>query len=590
MHKRLLKFLTLTLISGLLTIPFQQGFALELSPVCTLSPIIQTPLQTEPDIIPITLKKLIWGPSKLKLAIIENLAGGPNGQQLSWTDNSSDEDGFILERCLDGAAYTEVATLPANTTTAMITPEPETTWAYRVRATSAAGVSEPSNSISAEGMPAAPADLTVRPGAGSGNSINLHWEQPGNATKSISWILKRTEGSTASERFFTSKTSNYTDTDIQPDVQYAYSVQAISYGGRTAFSSPAALEILAAPKGISTMLTPGSIGISKLTVFWKDASSNEDGFTLALVGPDNRPVLSTLPANTTHADLFINDTQEYRLTVQAFSNNGNRSAFSEIYTWTPPSEKTVPPAPQNLTARYGWSYAADGFTPESAIDLQFTESFMQITQYIVERREGSGSYEILSGAKLTHSTLHSFHDTALKEGAKYTYRIKAVNSYGESPYSAEALAITGDTATLDAPPFTPSPGAIGSKKTVSFSLGSSNIMVDGIAQAIDADKDTQPIVSASGRTLIPIRSMIEKLGGSVKWTASDGQILIHLKDKTVSLYIGKTQAIVNGTPVTTDEPAQIVNGRTLLPVRFVSENLGMKVTWDPVSQMITIIE
>jgi len=58
---------------------------------------------------------------------------------------------------------------------------------------------------------------------------------------------------------------------------------------------------------------------------------------------------------------------------------------------------------------------------------------------------------------------------------------------------------------------------------------------------------------------------------------------------SIVIYIGQAFALVNGEPVQLDAPAFIQNGRTYLPVRFISENLGAVVTWDDTAKTVTIV-
>ena len=56
----------------------------------------------------------------------------------------------------------------------------------------------------------------------------------------------------------------------------------------------------------------------------------------------------------------------------------------------------------------------------------------------------------------------------------------------------------------------------------------------------------------------------------------------------IDLWVGKDEALVGGRAVTMDVPPQIVDGRTLVPLRFISENLGAGVVYNPADQSITI--
>lgn len=90
--------------------------------------------------------------------------------------------------------------------------------------------------------------------------------------------------------------------------------------------------------------------------------------------------------------------------------------------------------------------------------------------------------------------------------------------------------------------------------------------------------DVPPVVE-KGRTLVPLRGIFEKLGASVDWNAATQTVTASRGGRAVTLTIGKSQARVNGKTVNLDVPAQLVDGRTMVPLRFVGEALGAGVVW-----------
>ena len=101
--------------------------------------------------------------------------------------------------------------------------------------------------------------------------------------------------------------------------------------------------------------------------------------------------------------------------------------------------------------------------------------------------------------------------------------------------------------------------------------------------------DVDPII-VDGRTLIPARAVFEKLGGEVGWYEwyVPQQVTVAYSGIRVNLMIGSNIAKVNGIDTFLDVPAQIVNSRTLIPVRFVSESLNFKVDWDDDTRTVSI--
>ncbi len=90
--------------------------------------------------------------------------------------------------------------------------------------------------------------------------------------------------------------------------------------------------------------------------------------------------------------------------------------------------------------------------------------------------------------------------------------------------------------------------------------------------------DVSPVVR-NGRTLVPIRIVSEKLGSTVDYNSKTKGITIKRNNTTIKLTVDNKTATVNGVKKSLDEPARAVNGRTLVPVRFVSESFGISVQY-----------
>jgi hypothetical protein len=124
------------------------------------------------------------------------------------------------------------------------------------------------------------------------------------------------------------------------------------------------------------------------------------------------------------------------------------------------------------------------------------------------------------------------------------------------------------------------------KAVIKLKVGDSKIDVNGSVKEID-DSGTKPQI-IDGRTLLPIRAVIEALGGTIDWQASEKKITIDLSGSKVEMWISKPGVNVNGSSKTIDVPPQIINGRTFVPVRFVTENSGCSVNWDAATKTVTI--
>ncbi len=97
-----------------------------------------------------------------------------------------------------------------------------------------------------------------------------------------------------------------------------------------------------------------------------------------------------------------------------------------------------------------------------------------------------------------------------------------------------------------------------------------------------------PPTSVQGRVLVPLRGVFEQLGATVDYDARSQHIVAIRGAQTVELTIGSRQARVSGAPRLLDVPAFTINGRTMVPLRFISESLGASVQWIEASQTILI--
>jgi hypothetical protein len=137
------------------------------------------------------------------------------------------------------------------------------------------------------------------------------------------------------------------------------------------------------------------------------------------------------------------------------------------------------------------------------------------------------------------------------------------------------------------------PASVGalSSTTIKLWIGSASMVVNGAKQPIDA-QGTKPVI-VEGRTLVPIRAIIEAFAGSVVWEATTRRVTLSLAGNSLELWIGKSNASLNGSSVAVDSANPrvlpvIMGGRTMLPLRFVSESLGIEVQYESVAKMITL--
>ena len=116
-----------------------------------------------------------------------------------------------------------------------------------------------------------------------------------------------------------------------------------------------------------------------------------------------------------------------------------------------------------------------------------------------------------------------------------------------------------------------------------LTIGSQKISVFGR----EIQNDVAPKI-VNDRTMLPIRIVAESLGGTVTWNGELQRVTIQKGADVILITIGADTAYVNGTAVKLDAAAFVENGRTYLPLRFVSETLGAQVAWNEAEKTVTI--
>jgi hypothetical protein len=126
-----------------------------------------------------------------------------------------------------------------------------------------------------------------------------------------------------------------------------------------------------------------------------------------------------------------------------------------------------------------------------------------------------------------------------------------------------------------------------------FTFGLTTVAAAADAVSLQINGKTLPVevppVIKSGRTLVPVKAISESLGADVIWDAKAKTVTIVKNSDTIILTINASDVRKNGNALNKLEvPAQIVNGRTMVPVRFVSETLGAEVDWDGATRTVKV--
>ncbi len=116
------------------------------------------------------------------------------------------------------------------------------------------------------------------------------------------------------------------------------------------------------------------------------------------------------------------------------------------------------------------------------------------------------------------------------------------------------------------------------------------LVIDEEEASVDSEAemlDVPPMITG-GRTMVPFRFIGEALGAQIGWEGSEKRVSYQLGDVSISLFIDQNMGMVNGEEITLDSAPMLRDGRTLVPVRVISETLGYRVDWNAAEKSVTI--
>ncbi|WP_225999148.1 N-acetylmuramoyl-L-alanine amidase family protein [Paenibacillus sp. BJ-4] len=112
-----------------------------------------------------------------------------------------------------------------------------------------------------------------------------------------------------------------------------------------------------------------------------------------------------------------------------------------------------------------------------------------------------------------------------------------------------------------------------------------DLFLDG--KRMEAPADAKPEM-VNGKVMVPLRVVGEQLGYQFKWEPQAYKISIQKNNTDMSMYVGRTSADVNGKTVSLDAPPVLRGNSTMVPLRFVGEQMGLKVDWNNKSKSVNL--
>jgi titin len=257
--------------------------------------------------------------------------------QIRWKDNSTNEDGFHIQRApTPNGAWEQALDAVANATSADVYASLEQQACFRVVAYSTAGPSSPSVP-DCTALPAAPSQLSAN--APDPQSITLSWTDNSGVEDGFRVYRMEEGGAWADIATLPANVASYRDAGVKADVPYTYHVQALKDGGYSNFSNDAVgvipTTVPAAPTNAEAFFQL-DVAINAFTFYvgWSDNSINEQGFRIE--NTDGRggwyPWVDTLANVSFVAVAFLpfQDPVQICVRIVAFNALGDSSPSNEV--------------------------------------------------------------------------------------------------------------------------------------------------------------------------------------------------------------------------------------------------------------------
>ncbi|BAL80262.1 stalk domain-containing protein [Caldisericum exile] len=317
---------------------------------------------------------------------------------------------------------------------------------------------------------------------------------------------------------------------------------------------------------------PVAFSVKSATLYSSSLKPNEIGANSSItIALNNPPILAPVICFVTFYDSFnpIPHATRYVLYNHSIGSDMPQNPTREGYTFT------------------GWNTKSDGsgasFTYSTVVSSEDLKVYAQwkINTYTITASASSGGSITPSGSVVVN---HGDSKTFTIQ-PNLGFKIKEVKVDGSSVGAVSTYTFTNITGnhTIEA-----IFEKVEDKIVMILQIGNARFTVNGVAKTLDS-----PPIIKNSRTLLPIRAVVESLGGTIDWNGTERKVTISFKGKNIELWIGKAIAMVDGVSTQIDPDnknvvPEIINSRTMLPLRFVAESLGCVVQWDGTTKTITI--
>ncbi|MGE5415845.1 MAG: fibronectin type III domain-containing protein [Acidobacteriota bacterium] len=362
--------------------------------------------------------------------------------KLTWTDNSTNETGFAIERKTgpvnSSNNFAVIAQVPANSTSYINNDSgsypvgAECSYTYRVKATGIDSDSLYSNTVTLDThltVTAPKAPEHVKATTNDGKSVSLVWDDKSNNEDSFSILRKKQGGAYTSVATAAANSTHYTDFfNMENDVKYYYRVQSVNSGGSTSSWETSVTYHTSGPSA-PAIIHVDAISTTSLKVSWKDNANNEDEYYVlrkdSADGQFNAAApVHIMPANATNVtDNGLKPGKRYW--YQVCARNNKAAAYSQTL-----SQVTQPNPPVSFSAQA---------VSTTQVKLTWTQNNPEIEGFMLYRqKQGGGLVYVCS----MYYTTTSYTDKNLVPGTNYTYSLKCFNLSGKSSVFAQSTVKT----------------------------------------------------------------------------------------------------------------------------------------------------
>ena len=394
----------------------------------------------------------------------------------------------------------------------------------------------------------------------SDKEVKLTWTKVESTKKVVGYNLYR--GTVSGKQSKTPITdaliegTSYTDKNIKADTKYYYIVKPV-YKDKTI--GPASNEVEVILK--SSIVLSAKSASNGVELSW-----NKPKYSPEIIGYNiYRGTQSGKQSDTPITDFPIEKT--------SYTDKNIKADTKYYYVVNPVyKDKTLGPASNEVEATMKSTITLSAKSVSNGIELSWNKPKYsnEIVGYNIYRATRSGTQ---SKTPITDFPIEgtSYTDKNIENNQTYYYILKVVykdKTLGEPTAEVSVKSNFG--------------------KTIVLQVGSKYMHVNGKKIEIDPGKGTEVVIK-NGRTFLPIRALIENMGGEVEWDQWERKVSLYLDKHKIHLWIGNKTAKVDGVNKETDvEPYISDSNRTMLPLRFIIENFDCEVDWDGTTKKVTI--